>query len=627
MRHVTEVESNLKSGVKATLGPKTLIVGPNASGKSALINAVELATSGAASDVAGRVTVASDALLRTLVPAGQSGRAHAALDDGTTAEWIIGEGRAARTGAAAHFPLRDIYENLLGTPATAQKWLLRLSGINDLPTVVESLARQTREARAKAKTLRDSATAQSAGLPPEPTAEQIEAAKLRGTPAELTAAEETLRAAEARLAEADAFLAEITAKRDAAPTGDAATAKLGESMLSILDAQITAGKVEKCGLCGSGATKESLSARRAAISQRIAEAQRVTAHRAALDVEVNNARHAQGVAKVDAAAALTSVNALKSIAKNGAIPVEIVRLQERWSAVRKLTAQAEAAEVEAATFVARTNTEKEKLDRESAKALDSFVAKVQSYLPRGDFFGLELDPVRFGLKSTVEVEGKPVTSLRCALSGAEWARVTAALSAAAAEMSPFETSIVVPEERAFDPDTLTHVLRAFTPVPCQVLLASPIMPREVPEGWTVVRVGGAGFLGFYDEEMAAEGKVAKVEARGEHSDDCASGLGGVCDCPVWAGQLSEKEPKSSAVESKELPAAEPPKKKRGRPSKAEKAEREAAAKAAAAAVTCPEGCGSVVIGKCEHGFGPGATQLSISVPPPGPIAVDPTEYD
>lgn len=619
MRHVTEVESNLKSGVKATLGPKTLIVGPNGAGKSAIINAVELATSGAASDIAGRVTVASDALLRSLVPAGAIGKAHTALDDGTTAEWIIGEGRAARTGASAHFPLRDIYENLLGTPATAQKWLLRLSGISDLPALVESLARQTREARAKAKTLRDSATAQAAGLPPEPTAEQVEAAKIRGTADELKAAEEALRVAEGRLSAADAVLVEITAKRDAAPTGDLATAKLGESMLSILDAQLSAGKVEKCGLCGSGSTKESLSSRRAAISQRIAEAQRIVSHRAALDVEVNNARHAQGVAKVDAASALTSVNALKSIAKNGAIPVEIVRLQERWAAVRKLTAQAEAAEVEAATFVARTNTEKEKLDRESAKALDSFIAKVQSYLPRGDFFGLELDPVRFGLKSTVEVEGKQVTALRCALSGAEWARVTAALASVAAEMMPAEMSIVVPEERAFDPDTLTHVLRAFTSVPCQVLLASPIMPSVVPEGWTVVRVGGGGFLGFHDEGL--EGDTAALdEARALTEARVAAKM---------EADLSDPE-KSAGPADLGSPA---PKRKRGRPSKAEKAEREAAAKTAAAAVECPEGCGTMLVGTCEHGFGPGAgpSQLSISPPPlipgPGVVLVDPTEYD
>lgn len=618
MRHVTEVESNLKSGVKATLGPKTLIVGPNGAGKSAIINAVELATSGAASDVAGRVMVASDALLRTLVPVASNGRAWAALDDGTTAEWIIGEGRAARTGASAHFPLRDVYENLLGTPATAQKWLLRLAGINDLPTLVESLARQTREARAKAKTLRDSATSQAAGLPPEPTAEQIEAAKIRGTADEMKSAEEALCAAEARLVEADALLVEITAKRDAAPTGDAATAKLGESMLSILEAQLSSGKVEKCGLCGGGSTKEALVARRATISQKIAEAQRIAAHRSALDVEVNNARHAQGVAKVDAASALTSVNALKAIAKNGAIPVEIIRLQERWAAVRKMTSQAESAEVEAATFVARTNTEKEKLDRESAKALDSFIAKVQSYLPRGDFFGLELDPVRFGLKSAVEVDGKSVTALRCALSGAEWARVTAALASAAAEMMPSETSIVVPEERAFDPDTLTHVLRAFTSVPCQVLLASPIMPSVVPAGWTVVRVGGGGFLGFHDDPV--EDDTADL-------DEAVNAAIASKDAPPTIDVLTQ----ASVAEKIEPTVVEPPKKKRGRPSKAEKAEREAAAKATAGAVECPKGCGTIVIGACEHGFGPGKQgELILSSAASVPATVDstdPTAYD
>jgi len=50
MRHVTEAISNLKNGAKATLGPKTLIVGPNASGKSAIIKIREEIPSGSGCD-------------------------------------------------------------------------------------------------------------------------------------------------------------------------------------------------------------------------------------------------------------------------------------------------------------------------------------------------------------------------------------------------------------------------------------------------------------------------------------------------------------------------------------------------------------------------------------------------
>ena len=57
MRYVKRVESNVKGGVAVDLGPRTLIVGPNASNKSAVVNSVEFALTGAVSDVVGRALV------------------------------------------------------------------------------------------------------------------------------------------------------------------------------------------------------------------------------------------------------------------------------------------------------------------------------------------------------------------------------------------------------------------------------------------------------------------------------------------------------------------------------------------------------------------------------------------
>ena len=45
---------------------------------------------------------------------------------------------------------------------------------------------------------------------------------------------------------------------------------------------------------------------------------------------------------------------------------------------------------------------------------------------------------------------------------------------------------LIPEERAFDPETLTEVLRAFGTSSHQVLIASPVWPSKVPPGWAVV---------------------------------------------------------------------------------------------------------------------------------------------
>ena len=52
--YVSKVRSNVKCGAFAELGPKTLIIGDNGTGKTAILNAIELALLGGASDVEGR---------------------------------------------------------------------------------------------------------------------------------------------------------------------------------------------------------------------------------------------------------------------------------------------------------------------------------------------------------------------------------------------------------------------------------------------------------------------------------------------------------------------------------------------------------------------------------------------
>ena len=64
--YIKGIKSNIKGGVDQELGEKTLIVGPNGIGKSAIINAIELAVGGSASDIVGRAEVKREAELLTL---------------------------------------------------------------------------------------------------------------------------------------------------------------------------------------------------------------------------------------------------------------------------------------------------------------------------------------------------------------------------------------------------------------------------------------------------------------------------------------------------------------------------------------------------------------------------------
>jgi hypothetical protein len=121
-------------------------------------------------------------------------------------------------------------------------------------------------------------------------------------------------------------------------------------------------------------------------------------------------------------------------------------------------------------------------------ATTTFIARVQSFLPPSDQFDLVLDDgerevCRFGFLRN--------GSLHTALSGAEWARLTLALACATSTDSPDILRIFVPEDRAFDPQTLRNVLEALTDAPGQVIIATTIKPAgRMPKGWTLVETGG-----------------------------------------------------------------------------------------------------------------------------------------
>lgn len=114
-------------------------------------------------------------------------------------------------------------------------------------------------------------------------------------------------------------------------------------------------------------------------------------------------------------------------------------------------------------------------------SLQSFVTKVQKYLPTEDRFDIELEPFRFGFRR----EGR----LHVALSGAEWVRTLCAIGAAISEGS--DLAILFPEERAFDAKTLAETMKALAHAPAQVILTSTVAPLFVPYGWTVIDLSEA----------------------------------------------------------------------------------------------------------------------------------------
>lgn len=134
---VSRVESNIKGGVLVNLGPRTLLLGKTGSGKSAVVNAIELALTKRASDVRGRDESAQEATLMSMAP-GRKGMMFSlvTLSDGTQARWETSG--VARGGAkkATHtmppgiipdrvMPLRDVLRAVRAEPDAARRHFLR----------------------------------------------------------------------------------------------------------------------------------------------------------------------------------------------------------------------------------------------------------------------------------------------------------------------------------------------------------------------------------------------------------------------------------------------------------------------------------------------------------------------
>jgi hypothetical protein len=139
--HVAHVRSNVKGGVDLALGPKTLIVGPSGAGKSRVLNSIELALSGYASDIVGRPAMKQGSELIALAPADKPLEASVTLSNGETGAYRIERKAGGKTGRPAHalsvgsfrvvsYPASAVVKALRGTVKTARTFALQHSGLD-----------------------------------------------------------------------------------------------------------------------------------------------------------------------------------------------------------------------------------------------------------------------------------------------------------------------------------------------------------------------------------------------------------------------------------------------------------------------------------------------------------------
>jgi hypothetical protein len=136
--YILFAESNIKNGVRANLGPKTLVTGPSFSGKSAVTNTIELAVSGRVSDIQGRRDVGKEIELLQLAPSVGGKRtelfARVVFSDGSEASWRVGGKGKGKKAVHVHpsfvdpdaaFPLRAVHDAVIGNVETARKFFLQ----------------------------------------------------------------------------------------------------------------------------------------------------------------------------------------------------------------------------------------------------------------------------------------------------------------------------------------------------------------------------------------------------------------------------------------------------------------------------------------------------------------------
>lgn len=573
---LTSVSFNIKSADGSPrsydLKKKNLIVGPNGSGKSAVVQAVALAVSGAAEEVAGRVITSDPALIMTLAHQhGHDGSvvfARANLSNGEHCQWETKrDERRIKTPThirprwviphtskqhSPHFPLREVREVLTGSAKKARQRFLAwvCSDLDedvvdqairaDLETYktlsenyedlvpVDRLTHSIETADKMARRYRADAKAQAALRD-----KLLDEVGVKPTQAKVLAARDAVREAqelhEANLQTAGAsesdkrrellhsLLGQLRTEEQRLLSGmhDAEDAlkklvgietKESRGSIGALHALEWAMDLnaEACPICSSSVGRDHITAchgfywdKVKDLDQKMVSKRKLETSLAHLKDSVVGTREQISVyeAELDELPASTpSTNDVPVEETRNAFSAAQAHLASLQDALSKWTTLTSAKKL-----VEENNGRAEKFSeykRQAQKAVsqllaaqvDVFCEKVTSYLPDGWEFGVMVtdngrDSFYYGLYEGVGSD----RYLKVGLSEAQRVTVTLAMCAVLDDMMPLPLSILAPEDRGWDADTLGGVMASLKDIPQTVMLTSTVMPdAEFRRGWNVI---------------------------------------------------------------------------------------------------------------------------------------------
>ncbi|MFZ9393364.1 MAG: AAA family ATPase [Ilumatobacteraceae bacterium] len=527
---VAHLTSNLKTADgrprNVTLGSKTLIVGPNGSGKSSIQQSLQLALLGSADDLVGRDEVRDNSLLMSMVSAERLA-IHAKLSSGEDYTFIAKDsGKPSHdAGVEAKLPLHEIREVLAGSAATARKallgWAAKTVTSGDVaeavPAIYKAKYQDISASVGRGKSPVDAllATLEYVGKRQRDAAKEASGAEalLTGMAHDIEAAPTEDDINEAQRAYADAQRKLITVRgvhqhqsrvlgqiqgirAQLAKVDPPSAPQVSDTDRRFYEGMATAGgiAVEKgltsCPLCSSAVGAAHLKACADFYATEV-KAMSIPDYGPRVNrpfLQSQLELLANELAGIDAD--MLALDPAELEAASNAAQENYLNLRntsDRWANLAKARDTVAEMTVESETYKGMKKELEGVVVSLLKRVSDAFVARVQSFLPKGWTFGMQLEDggkevCRLGL-----MQGK---RLRSALSGAEWATVTCALAMAVSADVPADRPVLVmPEDRGWDATTLGKVLATWADFDGQVVIGTPTKPRKVPAGWTVIELG------------------------------------------------------------------------------------------------------------------------------------------